>query len=218
DAREPAAQRQRHRLADRLLMLNEDHVRPGDHDLADYGVSKFEYRTNHLSLARFDLRASLDEIDDAAELLAGVHVPVGRRAAGRRRGAGAQVPRASSGGSGRSARRTGRSSRAAVAAPRAARRLPMARGPPPISTYRAMSKTPPAGRKTCQPPPSQCARASVTSTAAPTSAHTRRRVSRLVYCARPSVATRDRAACAPPHQPPGGISTRAATSSDTGGR
>ena len=66
-----------------------------------------------------------------------------------------------------------------MAATRSARRLPMARGPTPISTYLANSSSAAAGRNTCQPPPSQCAKARVTQTAPDTSAHTLISVSRL---------------------------------------
>ena len=83
DAREPAAQVQRQGLVERLVPLDEHHLRAGDHHLADDRVPQLEDRADHLALAGLDDAALLEEVDQAAQLgLAGQRAHRGALAAG----------------------------------------------------------------------------------------------------------------------------------------
>ena len=71
DPGEPAAQRQRQRLAEGLVALHEDHVGARDHDLADDRVAELEHRVDHGPLAGLDDLALLQQVHQAAQLLLG---------------------------------------------------------------------------------------------------------------------------------------------------
>ena len=63
DAAEPAAQRQRERLADGLGALDPDDVGPRDHDLAGDGVPELEHRVDHVALAGLHDTALLGHVE-----------------------------------------------------------------------------------------------------------------------------------------------------------
>jgi hypothetical protein len=66
DAGETAAQRQRQRLLEGLVPLDEHHVGARHHDLADDRVAELEHRPHHVALAGLDLGLALDVVDEAA--------------------------------------------------------------------------------------------------------------------------------------------------------
>ena len=71
DPGEPAAQRQRHELAKRLVALDEDHVGTRDHHLAHEGVAELEDRVDHPALVGLDDAGLLGQVDHLAQLSLG---------------------------------------------------------------------------------------------------------------------------------------------------
>src|SRR6266702_4568375 len=69
DPGEPAAQRERQRLPQRLAALDEDHVGARHHDLPHDRVAELEYRVDHRPLARLDHPAALEQVDETAQVL-----------------------------------------------------------------------------------------------------------------------------------------------------
>ena len=87
DAGEAAAQRERQRLVERLVALEEHHVGARHHDLADDRVAELDHRADHLPLARLDLVLRLDVVDQVLAPRGGRSAPgprPGRRTAARR--------------------------------------------------------------------------------------------------------------------------------------
>ena len=79
---EAAAQEQRHRLAQVLVVLDVDHVRARHHHLAGDGVAELEDRVDHLPLPRLDHRRRLGEVDELAQLGLGGERALAEAAAG----------------------------------------------------------------------------------------------------------------------------------------
>ena len=80
-AGEPAAQEQRHRLAQVLEALDVDDVAARHHHLADDGVAELEDRVDHLAFAGLDHRRRLGEVDQLAQLGLGRERPLAKTAA-----------------------------------------------------------------------------------------------------------------------------------------
>ena len=68
DAAEAGAQRQRDRLAQGLVLLDEHHVGPRHHHLAHDRVAEVEDRVDHPALAGLDHLAGLGQVDQLAQL------------------------------------------------------------------------------------------------------------------------------------------------------
>ena len=83
DAAEAAAQRQRHRLAQRPPALDDDHLGARHHDLAHDRVAELEDRVDHVALVVLDEPALLGEVDEVAQLRLGRERPVAEAAARR---------------------------------------------------------------------------------------------------------------------------------------
>jgi hypothetical protein len=94
DAGETAAQRQRQRLVEGLVPLDEHHVGARHHDLADDRVAQFEHRPHHVALAWLDLGLALDVVDEAAHFRPPAEFGIAAaRAKGQHAGQPAKQPR-----------------------------------------------------------------------------------------------------------------------------
>ena len=168
DAGETAAEREGERLADGLVVLDEDHVGARDHDLADDRVAELEDRADHLAFAWLDFVLGLDVVDQVVHAGPAVELGIAAVAAERER-ARHRVERP-----GERAQRPAQRAEQAVRGPGHPLGALPAHRPRADADQRVpwrAGAAPAAGRNTCQPPPSQCPNASVTRTAADTSAH-----------------------------------------------
>ena len=64
----PGAQEQRHRLPQRLVVVDRDHVGARHHDLAHDGVAELEDRVDHLALVGLDHARVAGQVDQVAQL------------------------------------------------------------------------------------------------------------------------------------------------------